>query len=80
MQRRWVSLLESASNTAAGFWVSLLVWIYLVVPLYGIEVSMRQNLEITGIFTLASIARGYVLRRIYNRASVRALTRRQSNA
>jgi len=64
MQSKKHSLLESCLNVASGFIVSLALWMYLVVPLYDVKVTMYDNLNITLIFTVASIARSYVWRRI----------------
>lgn len=79
MQRRRTSLIESISNTAVGFGISLTLWTWVIVPVWNLPVSMHDNLVITGLFTVVSIARGYVLRRFYNwmtmRAAVRAATR-----
>jgi hypothetical protein len=66
MQRKAISLLEQVCNVGSGFFTALLVWIYIVKPLFHIEVSMTQNLEITTIFTVVSIIRGYIWRRIFN--------------
>ena len=37
----------------------------LVFPLFGLQVSLGENLAIGGLFTLASIARSYILRRAF---------------
>jgi len=65
MQSKRHSLLESITNTLAGFLVSLLIQL-IIYPVMGIPVSFHQNLIITFIFTIASIIRGYVLRRLFN--------------
>ena len=65
-QTRTMSLVESLTNTAVGFGVSLLTWV-VVVRLYGLPMSWFDNLTITAIFTVVSIARQYVLRRWFNR-------------
>lgn len=66
MQSRKHSLFESLVNTAIGFLVSMLTWV-IVARLYGIPMTWADNLGITAIFTIVSIARQYVLRRIFNR-------------
>jgi hypothetical protein len=65
-QTRLVSFIEANMNVISGFFISLAVWILIVVPLYDLEVSYTQNLEITGIFTLFSVSRAYVIRRFFN--------------
>jgi hypothetical protein len=37
----------------------------LVLPIFGLQTSLRNNLTIAGIFTVVSIARSYVLRRAF---------------
>ncbi len=61
--------MEATTNTAIGFVVSLVTWI-IVARLYGIPMNMATNLSITGIFTVVSILRQYVLRRLFNGRSV----------
>lgn len=66
MQTRLQSLLEAWINVIIGYFVALAAQI-IVFPWYGIEVSISQNLQIGLIFTIASIARSYVVRRLFNR-------------
>lgn len=66
-QRKAISLLESCTNVGSGFVLSLIVWELVIEPLFGIEKSLAENIGITGIFTVISIARGYIWRRIFNR-------------
>ena len=66
MQPRKTSLIESVTNTAVGFVVSFLIQIS-IYPIMCIPVKLHQNIIITVVFTLASIERGYVVRRIFNR-------------
>lgn len=66
MQTRKGSLVESLSNTGVGFVLSLLVWEFVVKPVWEINTSFAENLSITLLFTVVSVARGYVLRRVFN--------------
>ena len=74
-QTRWVSLLESTLNVGSGFIVALLVWRFIVVPILGITPSWGTNLYITSIFTVFSVARGYVWRRLFNNGAHLVLVR-----
>jgi uncharacterized membrane protein len=65
-QTRTASFTEVCLNTASGFIVAYLLWM-VVGPLMGYAVSHRDNFIITSIFTVASIARSYVWRRMFNR-------------
>ena len=63
-QSRRMSLVEAIANVAVGFLVALLTQI-IVFPLFGLNVSLGENFAIGGLFTLASIARSYALRRVF---------------
>lgn len=65
-QTRLESLIETNTNIAIGFVVALTFWTFVIVPVYELPVSFIQNIEITGWFTLLAIARGYVVRRVFN--------------
>jgi hypothetical protein len=64
-QSRIDSFAEAVTNTAIGFVVSLITWIF-VARAYGIPMTFLTNLSITAIFTVVSIVRQYVLRRIFD--------------
>lgn len=66
-QSRLGSFTESCLNTASGFVVSLLVWQWLVAPLFGLPIDWAMNFGITAIFTIVSVLRGYVWRRVFIR-------------
>ena len=66
-QSHMSSLIEQVLQVGTGFLISLLLWAYIIVPLWDIPVSFGDNLVITAMFTGLSIARGYVFRRIFNR-------------
>lgn len=80
-QTRLSSLAEAVIGTAIGFVVSLALTA-VVLPAYGHQFSFSQNLQITSIFTVASIARSYVLRRWFNarihRAAMHLMPSRES--
>jgi len=65
MQTKKMSLIETLTNTGAGFLISLLTT-QLVLPQYKCSVTFSATVEITAIFTLVSIARGYAIRRFFN--------------
>ena len=66
MQSKTHSIIESTTNTAVGFIISLLVQM-VVYPVMGIKVTISENLIITVVFTIVSILRGYALRRLFNK-------------
>lgn len=65
-QTKLESLIEVNSNIAIGYVASLTLWTFFIVPFYNLPVTIMQNLEITGWFTILAIVRGYVIRRFFN--------------
>jgi hypothetical protein len=71
MQTKQQSLIESLTQTAIGFLVSLFTWYCILwTELFDITVTFTDNLVITGIFTVVSIIRGYLIRRFYNKIHI----------
>jgi hypothetical protein len=66
MQSKTLSLIEAITSTFTGFFVSICIQLILF-PIMGIPVSLSQNFLITSIFTIASILRGYAVRRLFNK-------------
>lgn len=64
-QSRLGTLVETLASIAIGFVVSLVITA-VVLPAYGHHITVADNLQITAIFTVASIARGYWVRRWFN--------------
>lgn len=67
MQTKKQSFIEANTSTAIGFIVSYILS-YTVLPLYGVEQSHSVSFQITIIYTVASIVRGYFIRRYFNSA------------
>lgn len=61
--RRW-SVIETCASTAIGFIVSL-VLVSHVLPAFGYHSTPAHNFWITVIFTVASVVRGYCVRRFF---------------
>ena len=70
-QSRTASLLEAITNVGLG-WLLAMATQLLAFPLVGIEASLQQNLLIGAIFTAVSLARSYLLRRLFNRLAMGA--------
>lgn len=68
-QSRRSSFIEQVLNVVSGFAISLLVWEYYVVGMFSIEVDSGDNVIITAIFTVVSLVRGYLWRRLFNSSS-----------
>lgn len=63
-QTRIVSLIEVCIGVALGFTISFIAWPF-VAHAFGYPYSVAHNLGITGIFTVLSIVRGYIVRRFF---------------
>ena len=70
-QSRWMSFVEAVTNVAVGYIIAVLTQIT-VFPLFGFRVPMSTNLLIGAIFTIVSLARSYVLRRVFEAMRARA--------
>lgn len=66
MQSRLLSLTEAVANVAIGFIAALLTQMALF-PALGLRLSMDRHLLIGTAFTLVSLARSYLLRRVFER-------------
>ena len=61
-----MSLIESLTNVAIGMVVSFFGQI-VVSHWYNLTLNFAQNMQIVLFFTVLSVARSYVLRRVFNR-------------
>lgn len=64
-QSRRMSLVESCINVAVGYGVAVGAQVA-IFPLFGIRVSLTDNMLIGVAFTLVSLGRSYALRRVFN--------------
>ena len=69
MQTRLSSLRESIDNILIGYVVAVISQI-LIFPMFGVHVTVTDNLTIAGYFTVISIARSYAIRRWKNKKTV----------
>ncbi|CAH1654974.1 conserved hypothetical protein [Hyphomicrobiales bacterium] len=65
-QSRLGSLVESVANVAVGYGVAVGAQM-LIFPLFGVHISVADNMLIGALFTVVSIARSFALRRLFNR-------------
>jgi|TARA_R110000744_G_scaffold879_2_gene3281 hypothetical protein len=66
MQSKRNSAFEATTNVAIGYLVSVLANV-LILPLFGYNVTIGDSFAIGLAFTVVSLVRSYVLRRIFNR-------------
>ncbi len=76
-QSRLMSLVESMANVLVGYGVAVLTQV-VVFPLFGLAVTVTENLLIGLIFTAVSIVRSYALRRGFEALRVRQSARDSS--
>jgi len=69
MQSRCMSLAEAVTNVFLGYGIAVMTQVT-VFPLFGINVSLSENLAIGLLFTAMSLGRSFFLRRVFNRFSV----------
>ena len=65
-QSRAMSLVEAVANVVVGYGVAVVTQIR-IFPVFGLQITLAQNLKMGAVFTLVSIARSYVLRRLFER-------------
>lgn len=64
-QTRIASFVEAWGNVIIGYLVAV-VANAVVLPAFGYQVSIADSFMIAVVFTLISLARSYVLRRVFN--------------
>jgi hypothetical protein len=69
-QSRLMSMVESLANVLVGYVVAVVMQMA-VFPLFGLAVTVTENLLIGLIFTVVSIVRSYALRRGFEALRVR---------
>ncbi len=69
-QSKRMSFMESLTNVAVGYGIAVGTQI-MVFPVFGLEVSLADNLVIGSIFTIVSIIRSFTLRRLFEEIRVR---------
>ena len=67
-----MSLVEAITNVVAGYLLALLTQIT-IFPLFGLAVSVADNLIIGCIFTAVSVVRSFTLRRLFEAVRARHL-------
>lgn len=64
-QSKTASLIETLVNVSVGYVVAILTQMVLF-PLFGMEITLADNLIMGVAFTVVSIVRSYLLRRVFN--------------
>jgi hypothetical protein len=72
MQTKKESLWEVVLNIGSGYVLALITQWFLY-PLYDLEVTWSENMQLAAIFMLISIIRSYFWRRYWNRRLLKKL-------
>ena len=64
------SIMEVVTNVGIGFFISWAVLEFIIAPLFGVQTQGGSGFLITSIFTVTSVLRSYILRRLFNGRSV----------
>lgn len=65
-QSRRGSAIEAVANVVLGYWIAIAAQLA-IFPLFGVYLPMGDNLVIGLLFTVVSLVRSYLLRRLFNR-------------
>jgi len=65
MQSKWQSLKETVTHVGLGY-IAALATQFVVFPMYGMDVTFFEQLQIGWIFTAVALARVFLVRRYYN--------------
>ena len=63
-QSRTMSLIEAGTNVVVGYGLAIATQLA-VFPMFGIEAALGEHLAIGLAFVAVSLARGYLLRRVF---------------
>jgi hypothetical protein len=74
-QTRLMSLVEALANVVVGYGIAVVTQL-LVFPLFGMPADVRAAAAIGAIFTVISIVRSFVLRRLFEPLRVEGIKRR----
>ena len=64
-QTRVMSATEATVNVLVGFGVAVGTQVA-IFPLFGLIATLEQNMAMGAVFTIVSLVRSYVLRRVFN--------------
>lgn len=65
-QSRKGSAVEAVANVVLGYWIAVGSQMA-IFPLFGVNLPVTDNMLIGVLFTVVSLVRSYLLRRLFNR-------------
>jgi len=60
------SIVEQVINISSGFVLAMIIFQFIVIPFWDLQIGVAENFWITCIYTTASLIRGYLWRRLFN--------------
>jgi|TARA_R100001530_G_scaffold124479_1_gene92714 hypothetical protein len=66
MQSKKHSLIESVSNIVAGLTINIMAQL-IIYPFFNINITLTSNFKIAAIFTVISLMRSYLIRRLFTK-------------
>jgi hypothetical protein len=70
-QSRTMSVVESVANVIVGYGIAVAAQM-LLFPVFGMHMTLLQNLKLAAAFTIISICRSFALRRLFEAIRVRS--------
>lgn len=64
-QTKWGSFIEACINVLIGFVINYIANL-IILPLFGLHVTLLENLYIGLLYTVISVARSYIVRRWFD--------------
>ena len=64
-QSRIMSLVEAVANVIVGYGVAVATQI-LIFPIFGLHTTLAKNLKMGVVFTIVSLVRSYLIRRLFD--------------
>lgn len=65
-QNKLESLIETKVNVLTGFVLAWLIWEFIILPIWNLNTSPMDNFGMVFFFTIISVIRSYIWRRIFN--------------
>jgi hypothetical protein len=59
-----MSMVEAAANVVIGYGIAVATQV-VVFPIFGIHITLADDLAIGLVFAVVSLARGFILRRVF---------------
>jgi hypothetical protein len=63
-QSRRMSMVEAAANVVIGYGIAVATQV-MVFPIFGIHITLADDLRIGFVFAVVSLIRGFMLRRVF---------------